>query len=343
MTICEGSKDMLVVLPASVASERVPYSLFSLPHPSNNGSKKRVTLIEPKVGEIYELRRFQFSKGSLFNAQLDLANEKYHYTANQEPLKSTFLINEADRTDGRVMEAGDVHFATKFDLSYCLIGYYYGDSTSVDEKDYELDNGIEIAVSRGRMNCLTVRDYHDHLVDNHDSQWANISLDSLEKALQNVAEPTEEAENTYYKLTETKIIAYLANKVTKLAQKLPQSLNIPGLPADILECAKVTLAADLLVSLIPRHAYFSLKKFSPATDPDHIADIKNCYEKYESYKRSIKQSADEKELLIKAAMTVGLATGNTKKTVVRKVTKKTVIVKKQKGKIDGFFKPAQSN
>ncbi|QLL33439.1 hypothetical protein HG536_0E03500 [Torulaspora globosa] len=342
MTICEGAKDMLMILPASMASQQGPHSLFSLPHSSNNASKKRVTLIEPKAGEIYELRRHQFSKGSSFNTQSDLAAEKYHYTANQEPLKSTFLTNEADRKDGRVMEAGDIHFATRFDLSYCLIGYYYGDSTSQDEKEYEQDSEAESAVARGRMNCLTVRDYHDHLVDNHDSQWANVSLESLEMALRKVAEPTEEAGSTFYKLTEGKIIEYLANKVTRLAQNLPKSLNISAdLPADILECAKVTLAADLLVSLIPKHTYFRLKRFSPAAGAEHIADIKNSCDRYETYKRSVKQSVEEKELLVKAAMTVGLPTGKTKTSVVKKVTKKSVVVRKQKGSIDGFFKPAK--
>lgn len=342
MTVGEAARDMLVVLPASMVSQQGPYSLFSLPHPSNNASKKRITLIEPTAGEIYELRRHQFSKGCSFNAQSDLANEKYHYTANQEPLKSTFLTNEADRKDGRVMEAGDIHFATRFDLSYCLIGYYYGDSTSQDEKEYEQDIEVESAVARGRMNCLTVRDYHDHLVDNHDTQWANVSLDSLEKALQKVAEPTEEAGSIFYKLTEGKIIGYLASKVTKLAQNLPPSLNITaGLPADIRDCAKVTLAADLLVSLIPRYTYSTLKRFSPVAGAEHTADIKNAYAKYQAYKRSVKQSAEEQELLVKAAMAVGLATGNTKTTVVKKVTKKTVVVKKQKGRIDGFFKPAK--
>lgn len=342
MTVDDGTRNTLVVLPSSMAAQQGSYSLFSLPNPSNIASKRRVTLVEPTEGELYQLRCHQFSKGSSYNTQSDLANEKYHYTADQEPLKSTFLTNETDRKDGRVMEAGDIHFTTKFDLAYCLIGYYYGDSVSQDEKEYQQESGPESAVPRGRMLCLTVRDYHDHLVDNHDGQWANVSLLSLEKALSQVAEPIEEAGSTFYKLTESQIVEYLAQKVTKLAQNLPKSFNISsGLPSDVLECAKVTMATDLLVSLIPRQAYFSLKKFTPAAGAENVADIKNSYAKYKEYKQSIKQSVEEKELLVKAAMTVGLSTGNKRATVMKKVTKKTVTVKKQKGRIDGFFKPAK--
>lgn len=331
-----------MAFPTSVTRKQGSQLFFSLPHPSNNASKSRVTLLEPTAGEIYELRRHQFSKGCTFNTQADLANERYHYTADQEPIKSTFLINETDRKDGRVMESGDFHFTTKFDLAFSLIGYHYRDSISRDEKEYESSSDVKPTESSGRMNCLTARDYHDHLVDSHDKQWANVSLESLEKAFIKVAEPTEEAGTTFYKLTDTKIIHYLAGKVTKLAQNLPKSLHLPSdLPKDILECAKVTMATDLLVSLVPKQAYQGMKSFTPgAEDLGQLSDIKNSYRKYGEYKASIKRSVEEKELLVKAAMSVGLATGNKRMTVIKKVTKKTVKVKKQKGRIDGFFKPA---
>lgn len=330
-----------MILPPSLAGKAESLTVFSLPHPSNIRSKKRVHLIE-STGEVFQLKTHQFSKGCAYNTQSDLANERYHYTANEEPLKSTFLTNEADRSEGYVMESGKVEYAAKHDIAFNLIGYYYKNSVSEAEQEYRGKDTVESAPLQAQTNCFTARDFQDQLIDCHDGQWSRVPLQTLEAALAKIAEPIVEAGDTYFKLDQDRITRFLAEKVSRMAPNLPKSLPLAAdLPDDILQCARVVMATDLLVSLVPKMAYFNLREFAPVEEADKaLADIKGSYHKYEEYKNSMKCSIAERELLVNAAMTVGLPTGKIKATVVKKVTKKTVKVSKQTGAIDGFFKRA---
>lgn len=336
----EGS---IVVLPLSIANKVDELTHYSLPHPSNNRSKERVSLIESPAGEIFQLKTHEFSKGCSYNTQSDLANEKYHYTADEEPLKSAFFINEADRCDGHVEESGKFRIAVKYDITFNLIGFYYRNSVSETEKEYQGKLDTVGTTSPIQTNCFTVRDFQDFLIDNHDSEWSKVSTWALERALRKIAEPIEEAGDLYYKLTSDKITRCLAGKVSRMTLNLPKSIPLAlDLPLDILECARIVMATNLLVSLIPKLAYSTLKEFVPANQDsdENLTNIKNSYYVYESYRDSLKCSIAEKELLVNAAMTVGLPSGKTKTIVTKKVTKKTVKVKKQTGAIDGFFKRA---
>lgn len=340
VTIGDDFGGSIVILPSFIANKTDLLTIFSLPHPSNNRSKKRINLIGSTEGEIFQLKTHEFSKGCAYNTQSDLANEKYHYTTNEEPLKSTFLINEANRSDGHVMESGTFQIAAKYDIAFNLIGFYYKDSASEAEKEYEVELEVQSSPSEDQANCFTARDFHDQLIDCHDTQWSKICVKTLEAALMKIAEPIEEAGCIYFKLTQDRVTKYLAGKVSKMASNLPKSLPIAkDLPADIQKCARVVIATNLLVSLIPRLAYLKLKEFTPVPN-ENLDDIKEAFHKYEKYKSSLKCSIAEKELLVNAAMTVGLPTGKVKVSAMKKVTKKTIKVRKQTGAIDGFFKQA---
>lgn len=350
MTVGESVTKSIIVLPSMISSMDQPITVFTLPHPSNNESKERVQLIEPQEGQLYELKSHCFSRGCTFNAQSDLAEDRYHYTNDSQPLKSTLLTNELNRKDAYVMESGDFQFTAKYDITFNLIGFYYRESIVKDEGDFDFDDlKVSNAPLQAEPRFLTVRDHHDLLVDAHDSQWCNVSSQTLSASLSKIAEPIEEGGDTYYKVTPEKITEYLASKVQRITLNFPKSLPLSAeYPADIIECAKIRMAVNLLISLIPKRAYINLLRYSPETTSSKISvDISNAYVKYDSYKESIICSSKDRELLVREAMTVGLPTDSGKGRFVKKVIKKSITLKKQKsvgkGAIDGFFKPAKKN
>lgn len=349
MTVGDNVPKSIIVLPSMISSVDQPITVFTLPHPSNNESKERVQLIEPQEGQVYELKSHCFSRGCTFNAQSDLAEDRYHYTNDSQPIKSTLLTNEQNRKDAYVMESGDFQFTTKYDITFSLIGFYYRESIAKDEGDFDVsDLKLENVASQPELRFLTVRDHHDMLVDAHDSQWCNVSLQTLSLSLSRIAESIEEAGDTYYKVTPEKITEYLVCKVQRISSNFPKCLPLPAeFPAEIIEFAKIRMAVNLLISVIPKRAYLNLLRYSPKTNSTGISvDVSNAYLKYDSYKKSIIRSSEDRELLVREAMTVGLPI-DSGKGPVKKIIKKSITLKKQKivgkGAIDGFFKSAKKN
>ncbi|CCF58308.1 hypothetical protein KAFR_0E01540 [Kazachstania africana CBS 2517] len=341
----------LFLLPELKSESRL--QLFTLPNPSNIKSKETLLLFQTTDSVsskdiIYRLQDHSFSKPCARKNSEELAKGTYHYTNESQPIKSMFLLNEDDRKDGYVLESSTFKHATIYDLTYSLIGFYFKNSVTEDEKDY-IDCDIKSEESSESDRYLTLRDYHDLLTDSHDKNWAFVSMESLETALVKICDTIEEAGDSYYKIRLHKIIGFLSSKVLKIVDNFPKSLNLPiDYPEDIKYCGKVVLACNLMISLIPKEAYRKLRQSSENTgstseDTDILENISisGCFDKYNKYKKEIAAQVAEKELLTQTAMNVGLGSKSGKQAIKKGIRKVTVAKKKVavgKGAIDGFFK-----
>lgn len=355
MTIESVKISPIVVLSAELTDcVQDPLAVFTLPHPTNNESKGRVKLIQAPNGKIFQLKSHTFSKSCQYNDKADLAEDRYHYTGDGQPLKSIFLTNESDRNDGHVFESGDFQFTAAYDVAFNLIGFYYRESITRNENEY-VKSPVAVLnsdVHSAEPKCFTARDYHDFLVDNHDKEWSKVSLDTLQNALSNVAELIDEAGEIYYKITPQRITSYLAGKVQKILQNFPKSLPIPtNLPEHVRVSFKTIMSANLLISLIPKLAYQELKSTSPhsetALSDAGIAEVNipKAFSTYQTYEKSKSALDKEQEMQLRAAMTVGLSTSSVapaKKAVKKNtVNAKKIKVISGKGSIDGFFRKAK--
>lgn len=323
----------VLVLPSTIDSD---LKLIRLPHPSNNVSKEPIIIFHHN-DKCYRLNTHTFSKGSQYNQAKDLSTEKYHYTNEQNPLKSTFLTNKSDRMDGYILESGDFRYSTKYDLCFSLCGAYYSENITQSESDY-LNKYTGNSVEHDDR-FLTVRDFQDLLIDKHDQQWAHVSVGVLESALTEISDSIEEAGDTYHKITIEKVVEWLTRKVSKIVDNFPQTLPMEkNMPADITSYARIVYSCNLLVSLIPQLVYRAL-----ITSKNDTLDIAGAFTKYTEYIETTLQEEKEKEILLQAAVKTGLGNSETKKLGVKKVviSKRITKVKKitvGKGAIDGFFK-----
>ncbi|CCD24071.1 Rnh202p NDAI_0C04110 [Naumovozyma dairenensis CBS 421] len=352
MTVEKLEPKHIVILPKSItqlndAETEKDIEIFTLPHPTNNPTKSRIPIIQNiTTNETFQLISHSFSKGSKYTHQFDLANGKYHYTNDDSPIKSTFLIDENDRSQGYIMESSYFQFSTKYDITYNLIGFLYRKTEVVEnENDYvkalpsnDNENNME-SITSDRF--LTLRDFHDTLVDSHDKNWSKISLNVLENALNKICDCIQEAGDTYYKINPVKITEFLVRKVEKINDNFPKSIPIPyDYREDIKESMKTVLSCNLLISLIPKRVYDDLIQFHPDENSTVQLSIKDAHASYIKYKEERRVTSREKEILLKSVTTVGLNNGTTTKGKI--VKKKTTIVKKKvakgKGAIDGFFK-----
>ncbi|CAI4038142.1 hypothetical protein SMKI_04G4820 [Saccharomyces mikatae IFO 1815] len=348
MTISDiEGEERIIILPDDYDVSKNINS-FTLPPPSNIASKPRIELFEDTNGKVYEIKSYQFGKGPSYSHEEDLANDKYHYTKENHPIKSTFIVNTSDPADGYIFKSSKIHFCCLHDVTFSLIGFYYRNSISEDEQDYVNSNDTSVNQTSNKKNherFLTARDHHDFLTDNHDKNWDNISLSCLRGGLAKISETIEEAGEVYYKITPAMITKYLVEKVSKIAENFPPSVPIlKHATTEIEQCYKVVVATNLLVSLIPRAAYHNLVDFSP-TMGSYCSDldIKASFTSLEDYETKNELKNAEKELLMKSAMNVGLNTNSRASLSIKKVTKKVVQSKKLKvatgkGAIDGFFK-----
>lgn len=338
MTVTADSKRWILVLPPSLSNCQEKIELFTLPHPSNIESKKRLQLVEFKGHGIHELRSHQFSKSCSYNEDQDQLEGRYHYTKDAQAIKSTLITNGTDPQDGYVMEHGDFKYFIKYDITFNLIGFFYRDFVVKDEKDY-LKEGDKDTACQSQDRFLGWRDYQDLLIDTHDVEWGHISPKSLESSLKNVAESIEEGGDLYYKITPEKITCCLVRKVYQILESFASTLPLPvSLPSNIVPYAKVCAAVNLLISLVPRPAYCNLIKYS-----GQDLNILEAFQNYQEYKKYLKDLSKEKELLVQNAMSVGLSTDSGAE-ALKKVVKKTSVKKKVamgKGAIDGFFKKAK--
>ncbi|CAR29760.1 ZYRO0G16390p [Zygosaccharomyces rouxii] len=339
MTVGSDSKRWILVLPPELLDCKENAQIFSLPHPSNNTSKDRMQLVEFKGKGIYQLKSHEFSRGCSYTDDQDQAEDNYHYTKDGKTIKSTLVINENDPQNGYVMEDGDFQYLSKTDITFNLIGFFYKEFTVQDEKDYLREDAPTTMQSDNKF--LGLRDYHDLLVDSHDHEWSKVSLETFKAAMENVADPIEEAGDIYYKITTQKIMQCLIRKTRQILDAFPTTIPIPSsLPPEIMESAKVTIAVNLLISLIPRPAYWHLVKYT-----GEELNVAKAFQKYEDYIQNIKDVTKEKESLVQSAMNVGLTNGSNSTTkTTKKVVKKTVSQRKVatgKGSIDGFFKRAK--
>lgn len=332
MTVSQSIERNIIVLPSQCGND---LTIFELPHPSNNTSKSRIRLFLSN-GKTFQLKRHTFSKGCKYNKAKDVTTDRYHYTHDQKPLKSTFFVNENQREDGLVMEQGDFEFSAKYDLAFSLCGAFYHKSITSDESEYIIKNDVTKGIGAEDKNFLTARDFHDALIDNHDKNWSYVSISALENALAQISESIEEAGDQYHKITPQKINNWLAAKVHGIVNNFPSSIPLPkNLPEDVLPKAKVVFACNLLVSMIPQAAYIHLLQYS-----NDELDIANAFEVYRNYTELTLRKEKEQEILVNAAMKVGMAHDSGKKVGTKKIVKITKIKKVavKKGAIDGFFK-----
>ncbi|EDO16363.1 hypothetical protein Kpol_1051p11 [Vanderwaltozyma polyspora DSM 70294] len=344
MTVHGENKD-IIIIPSEVVALGEQLKVFTLPSPSNNSSKGRVELFQVSNNLVYQIKNHSFSKGSKINNNDDMANDVYHYTRDNETLKSVILTNEQDRSEAYLRENGSFKFALKYDIVYNLIGFYYSESITESEKEYSNQVSSQSGKEQGKNDrFLTLRDYHDLLVDSNDSQWANISLEVLKIALEKISNTVEEAEDIYYKIDDNKILEFLAKIVSKIASNLPKS--IPPLlpnsaPEDIQNSMKIVLATNILISLVPKKAYLELIKFKGT---DNTISIDTEVKKFNDYLESNELSIEEKKLLMQAAISVGMnndssSDGKDKnKTIKKPIVPKKPRVAVGRGAIDGFFK-----
>lgn len=339
MTVGSDSKRWILVVPPELTNCRENTKIFSLPHPSNNKSKERVQLVEFEDRGVYQLRVKEFSRGCSYTEDQDQAEDKYHYTKDGKTIKSTLITNDHDPQNGYVMEDGGFKYLSKMDITFNLIGFFYRQFAADDEKDYLNEDNFSTIQSDNKF--LGLRDYHDLLIDSHDPEWSNVSLKTLKDALENVADPIEEAGDIYYKITPQKINQCLIRKTKQILDAFPSTIPITSsLPPEIMEYGKVTIAVNLLISLIPKPAYWNLVNYT-----GEEFNVAMAFKKYEEYTQSLKEITKEKESLVQNAMNVGLSDGSgssmktTKKAVKKTVPQKRVA--KGKGSIDGFFKRAK--
>ncbi|CAI4057067.1 hypothetical protein SUVZ_02G3920 [Saccharomyces uvarum] len=347
MTIAKTEgEERLIVLPDECDASKI-INTFTLPPCSNIESKPLIELFENTDGRLYQVKSFQFGKGPSYSHNEDLANDKYHYTKEDHPIKSTFIVNNSNSADGCILKSSKLYFCTLHDVVFSLIGFHYRTSVAEDEQDYvkPSDTGETQAANRkDHERFLSIRDYHDLLMDNHSKNWNHISLRCLESGLTKICETIEEAGEIYYKITPALITRYLVGKVLKIIENFPPSFPIlKHAPEELVQCYKVVMATNLLVSLIPKAAYRNLIEFSPSTmDSNFNLEIKASFTNLENYQTTEELKNAEKELLMKSAMNVGIGT-NGGAVSVKKVAKKVVLRKKPraaigKGAIDGFFK-----
>lgn len=330
MTIGHQAERRVLVLPKNVKDGEI--RVFQLPHSSNNASKANVKLYVFD-GQVYQIRRQTFSRGCEYNRARDAANEKYRYTSDSKPVKSGILTNEAKKQDGWLLENGTFEFSTKYDLGFSLCGVLYSKTRTQDENDYH-QSSPQDTTPELEDRFLMIRDFHNMLIDSNEA-WSSIPSAILQSSLEKLSDSIVEGGDTYHKLTAAKVTEWLADKVVKITNAFPQSIPLPkNLPDDILEQAKIVYACNLLISLIPKPAYQSLVKYSSST-----LDIAKAFSNYKAYMESIAAKEKEQELLINAAMKVGMGNGSTKS---KPMAKKPAVVKKvtkiSKGAIDGFFK-----
>lgn len=323
----------VVILPKCVLDS--PIKIFEVPHPSNNTSKNAIKLfIHDNV--VYQLQTKHFSKGSPYNKDQDEANDLYHYTADGHPYKSIIAFNpNKTQEEGIVLESGAFDYHTKYDLAYSLCKFYYRLDVVNDESAYsQADPSIGIKQS---SNFLTLRDFQDVLVDQDGDHWLNVPSQVLDIALHKVCDTIEEAGDKYFKIVEPKILKWLVAKVPRIISVFPESLPFPkDIPDEYLKDIQTCWAVNIMISLLPRSAYWALRNYSNSE-----IDIIKAYENMSKYKQELVIRNKENNVLINAAMSVGSTRScNTKhRTNPRsKTIKNPKKIPAGKGAIDSFFK-----
>ena len=272
----------LVVLPKGI---HLNVEIFELPHPSNNISKKPLNILVHD-GQIYQLKTKQFSKGSEYHKQKDLVTDRYHYTSDSQPFKSTFLINTDCRKDGYVLEDSKITYSEKYDLTFSICGYFYRSNTVANEESVFSAVNKTNGKIEPEVNFYSASDYQERFVDTFAVNFSKIPLELFEAALSKISLTVEEAGDKYYKINEGLITEWLVKKVTKLKDNFPESLQISSaLPDEVRENLKTIMSCNLLVSLIPQLAYQQLINHQSS-----VANVKNAFSSYDEYKNKTQQA-----------------------------------------------------
>ncbi|SCV03332.1 LAME_0H09582g1_1 [Lachancea meyersii CBS 8951] len=324
--------ELIIALPKKCSVDKL--RVFELPNPSNIESKRPVKVFVHN-GSVFQLKTKSFSQGCEFNRARDSANESYHYTSREEPLKSGILVNNTDRQDGWLLSKGSFEFSTPYDLGFSLCGALFADLKSKDENQYQQADPAAPSVSLENRFLMT-RDFLGDLIDHHSPNWSEVPAETLRTALEQLSECVEEGGDLYFKTSPVKITQWLATKVGKIISSFPESVPIPrNLPEEMQPHFKAVFACNLLISLVPRQAYHNLIQHEGEN-----LNLAEAFRQYKRYQEEENHRQKEQELLIESAMKVGIGNGPTKKPIVRKVTKvvKTNKIKTGKGAIDGFFK-----
>ncbi|SCU87986.1 LADA_0E07470g1_1 [Lachancea dasiensis] len=327
--------ERIIALPRSVLKSQ-DLKIFELPNPSNISSKKPVKVFI-QDGAAYQVKTKAFSQGCEYHRARDSASDKYYYTAQSEPIKSAILTNSEQPQDGWLRSSGSYEFSTKYDLCFSLCGALFLKFQCKNENEYQQIDPSATTMMQEKRYLMT-RDFLENLVEKHHANWSLVPLDLLENCLEKLGESIEEAGDIYHKVTPAKVTKWLIGKVEKITQSFPPSIPLPRhLPDDLLEHAKVVYACNLLISLIPQPAYQNLIQY----DGEDL-NISKSFQQFTNHQVQTAARQKEQELLIDAAMKVGISTANgaSGKTPAKKVTKvvKTKKVNAGKGAIDGFFK-----
>ncbi|AMD22818.1 HHR049Wp [Eremothecium sinecaudum] len=326
----------LVILPKCIGNS--PIDIFEMPHPSNNTLKQPIKLfIHDNV--VYQLQTKRFSHGSPYNQTEDDITDKYHYTADGQTYKSIVVVNKENPDEGIIVESGDFDYHTKYDLTYSLCRFYYRADVVSSEAEYCKEN-ISLNI-KPDSKYLTLRDFQDLLVDSDGSHWSRVPVDVLKVALEKICYTIEEAGEIYFKIVPEKMCQWVATRIPRILDVFPTSLPIPkDIPEEYLRDIQICWAVNLMISLLPRGLYWNLRKY---TGPE--VNVKLAFERMETYNREVVEKNKENQILIKAAMSVGLNHGSQRKQdrQSNSSTKPKLSNNKKKvavgnGLIDGFFK-----
>ncbi|KAL6949839.1 hypothetical protein ACO0QE_000501 [Hanseniaspora vineae] len=371
----------VLVLPFDVEDQQKrTLSVIQLPNPSNTECKPPIDLLLSNRTEkdiqkqtVCQLKSHQFSKGTIHNKFKD--RENYYYKDGSIPLKSLIIHNSEDMHEGELSSNGELKIALKYDLTFSLIGAlvsiatkrakHSAKNTAKTENDYYRSNGSgllkeekedEEELFSGKV--LPYVDLHESLIYNHDPQWEHISQDLLISKMRNVSEVIVESDEEYFKISKSKIVDFVLEKINRLVLKFPQSIETRFLSdisdKDVLTCGKKLYALNLLVSVLPVQVYNIVYSALGDDIDKYTLYLK---EKQEKLDKELSGNGEfDKKLLLQQAMTVGVIGGgsNSMSMTVKKTTSvgkksvpakrkstsitSTTVKKPSRGAIDGFFK-----
>ncbi|VEU21848.1 DEKNAAC102875 [Brettanomyces naardenensis] len=313
LTEVDRNSFKLVLLPNS----RSTYTSLKLKNPV--GQEIGEYLISQPEGKLYSLNKTDFK---------DSYNEKQRLTKNSQPLTSLLLTRSVQSASPGCLligKAPEIYIATAFNQIYFLLSFF---------------------VAFLKQDHLRLLSYDDLMEKFEESETLESLISqgiSFKGSLERICDTVEEGGETFHKVSKSKVIEYLKQRVTKIVGNFPASVgsqvtrkltgNVSSgsldLTDDIIRLSRTRSAINLLSSYVDDYYLrLLLKEYDFRTLDSYMEQLARIEE--------MNKVAEDNLQVLNERMN---ESGGKKRKPVGKKQKVVKRVAVGKGALDMFFKP----
>ncbi|QPG74041.1 hypothetical protein FOA43_001360 [Brettanomyces nanus] len=300
----------LVLLPkynSSISS----YTTISLKDPTNDGESRQFLVSQPE-NKLYSLNKTDFK---------DQYKEKQKVTKNGQPIKSLMLTTTTKSNCLIIGKTPEIYVGTIFNQIYFLLSFF---------------------VQFLRQDHLRLLSYDDlcEMFEDSESLGSLIKMKiSFKESLETICETVRENGETFYKVSEARILDYINQRVDRIFEHFPCSLKsqllrklqrvnnlVPS--TEVIKLSHINASIDLLSSFVDK---YYLNKVRARYD---FGPLIEYHEKLAQMEEMNKVAEDNLERLNEKLQNNGSSKRKRKQIGTKKVVKRIAV---GKGALDMFF------